>query len=83
MKIDSRLKNIQVNCYSGYKANERPINFTVRGRKLMVEEIIDRWYGINDKYFKVLANDHKVYLIKYNQDYDLWTLEKIFRLKSG
>jgi hypothetical protein len=83
MKIDSRLKVIQVDCYSGYKANERPINFTVRGRRLMVEEIIDRWYGINHSYFKILANDQKIYFIKYDQDEDLWTLEKITDSKIG
>jgi len=83
MKIDSRLKAIHVSCYSGYKANERPLDFTVRGRKLMVEEIIDQWYGINDDYFKVLANDNKVYLIKYNRNEDLWTLEKIVGLQSS
>lgn len=83
MKIDSRLKVIHVSCYSGYKTNERPLDFTVRGRKLMVEEIIDQWYGINDDYFKVLANDNKVYLIKYNRNEDLWTLEKIVGLKSS
>ncbi len=82
MKIDSRLKVIQVSCYSGYKANERPINLTVRGRKLLVEEIIDRWYGVDHSYFKILANDQKIYLIRYNQDEDLWTLEKIMGLKT-
>jgi hypothetical protein len=83
MKIDSRLKVIQVHCYSGYKTDERPINFTVRGRRLMVEEIIDRWYGINHSYFKILANDQKIYFIKYDQDEDLWTLEKITDSKIG
>ena len=83
MKIDSRLQVIHVSCYSGYKANERPLDFTVRGRKLLVEEIIDQWYGINDDYFKVLANDNKVYLIKYNRNEDLWTLEKIVGLKRS
>jgi hypothetical protein len=83
MKLDSRLKVINVTCYSGYKENERPLDFIVRGRKLMVEEIIDQWYGINDDYFKVLANDNKVYLIKYNRNEDLWTLEKIVGLKSS
>ena len=82
MKIDLRLKVIQVSCYSGYKANERPINFTVRGRNLLVEEIIDRWYGVNHNYFKILANDQKIYLIRYDQDEDLWTLEKIMGLKT-
>ena len=83
MKIDSRLKVIHVSCYSGYKANERPINFTVRGRKLIVEQILDRWYGVSSSYFKILADDQKIYLIKYDQDEDLWTLEKILGLKTG
>jgi len=82
MKIDSRLKVINVSCYSGYKANERPIDFTVRGRKLMVEEIMDRWYGVDHSYFKVLANDQKIYLIRYDQDEDLWTPEKIMDSKK-
>lgn len=83
MKIDSRLKVIHVSCYSGYKANERPINFTVRGRKLIVEQILDRWYGLTSSYFKILADDQKIYLIKYDQDEDLWTLEKILGLRTG
>jgi len=81
MKIDSRLKVIHVSCYSGYKANERPIDITVRGRKLRVEEIVDRWYGVDHSYFKILANDQKIYLIRYDQDEDLWTLEKIMDSK--
>ncbi|MBW2339012.1 MAG: hypothetical protein JRF50_01495 [Deltaproteobacteria bacterium] len=74
---------MHVSCYSGYKADERPISFTLLGRELMVEEIIDRWYGPNNSFFKVLANDNKVYLIKHDQDEDQWTLEKIMGLKLG
>ena len=83
MKLDSRLKSIQVSCYSGYKANERPMQFTFRGRTLMVHEILDRWYGINHNYFKLLADDHKIYLIRYDRDDDLWSLEKILGLPRG
>lgn len=83
MKLDSRLKVIHVTCYSGYKANERPIHFTVRGRKLRVEKIIDRWYGTDHSYFKILANDQKVYVIRYDHDTDVWTLEKIMGLEMG
>ena len=78
MKIDSRLKIISVSCHSGYKVNEYPINFDIHGKRLEVEKIIDRWYGIGHSYFKVLADDHKVYIIKNDQFSDLWTLEKIF-----
>jgi hypothetical protein len=83
LKIDTRLKVIHVSCYSGYRADERPVNFSLRGRKLVVEEIIDRWYGPHNSFFKVLADDKRVYLIKYDQDDDLWTLEKIMGLKLG
>ncbi|MBW1690948.1 MAG: hypothetical protein DRG87_03200 [Deltaproteobacteria bacterium] len=83
MKLDYRLKAIQVSCYSGYKANERPINFTFRGRTLIVHEVLDQWYGINHSYFKVLADDSKIYLIGYDHDDDLWTLEKILGSQRG
>jgi hypothetical protein len=83
MEIDSRLKVIQVSCYAGYKGNERPASFTLRERRLTVEKIIDRWYGMDHSYFKVLANDQRVYLIKYDQDADVWTLERIMGLKRG
>jgi hypothetical protein len=83
MKLDSRLKTIQVSCYSGYKANERPTQFTFRSRKLRVLELLDSWYGINHSYFKVLADDNKAYLIRYDHDNDRWTMEKILGLQRG
>ena len=83
MNIDSRMKLINVMCYSGYKADERPIKFTLRKRTLFVEETIDRWYGPNNNYFKVLANDKNIYIIRYDRDRDLWTLEKIINPKHG
>jgi len=49
----------------------------------MVHEVIDQWYGINHSYFKVLADDKKIYLIGYEQDNDLWTLEKILGSQRG
>lgn len=77
MKIDSRLKFLNVTCYSGYKSDERPVKFTLRNRTLMVEQIIDRWYGPNNSYYKILADDKKIYLIKQDREDGLWTVEKI------
>ena len=83
MKIDSRLKEISVSCYSGYKANERPVSFTFREHKLTIERIVDRWYGTGgDNFFKILAGDKKFYLLKYNQDNDLWSMEKVYGCKQ-
>ena len=77
MSGDSLPKKIEVGAYSGYKANERPLYFVLDGRKLEVRNIIDRWYGVEHDYYKVLAHDGKVYLLRWHRTLDLWFLEKI------
>ncbi len=68
---------IQVTAYSGYRANERPIGFILNKRKFDVVNIIDRWYEMEYDYYKVLADDYKIYLLKWHHTDDLWFLEKI------
>ena len=71
---------LKVECYSGYKADEKPVSFLLSGRKLMVEKIIDRWRSPEFEYFKVQADDGKGYLLRNDQRNDEWALEKIFEL---
>lgn len=73
---------IEVAAYSGYKANERPLHFTLGANRLGVVEVLDRWYGEEHDYFKVLADDGKVYLIRWHRLPDLWFLVKILE-KAG
>lgn len=68
---------IEVVAYSGYKANERPLHFVLERKRLGVVDVLDRWYGIEHDYFKVLADDGKVYLICWNRILDLWCVVKI------
>jgi hypothetical protein len=70
-------EEITVMAYSGYKANERPLSFEVEGRKHTVTGIADRWYGEDDDYFKVAADDGKVYIIKWNRPMDRWFLVRV------
>ena len=70
-------QKIEVMAYSGYKANERPLSFVLDSRKLEVIHIMDRWYGEEHDYFKVLADDGKVYLLRWHRTLDSWFLEKI------
>ncbi len=70
-------ESIHVECYSGRKADERPVSFCVGGEKRVVERVIDRWAGEDHDYFKLLADDRKVYLIRYDRSHDFWTLEKV------
>ena len=55
---------LRVECYSGGKADERPIRFFLGDRVLLVEEVLDRWYGPSDLFFKVRADDGNVYVLK-------------------
>ena len=70
-------KKIEVMAYSGYRANERPLYLVLDEQRLEVKDTLDTWYGVEHDYFKVLAEDGKVYLIKWHRSLDLWFLEKI------
>lgn len=65
---------IQVRCYSGHKADERPVSFRIGGAERTVEDIIDQWCGEDHTYFKVLTDDHKVYLLRLDREADSWSL---------
>ena len=71
---------VEVQCYSGYKADDRPVSFLLDGRKLMVEKVIDQWRGPECEYFKVLADDGKGYLLTRNHEHGEWALEKVLAL---
>jgi len=77
MSKDSLPKKIEVVAYSGYKANERPLYFIMDHQRLEVQNVIDRWYGVEHDYFKVIADDGRVYLLKWHRTLDLWFLERI------
>ena len=65
---------ISVKCYSGYKANERPVSFNLGDKSFKVEKIIDKWYGVEYTYFKLLADDANIYILKYDEHDDQWEL---------
>ena len=35
---------LRVECYSGRKADERPVRFQLGERGYLVEEVLDQWY---------------------------------------
>lgn len=69
---------VRVECYSGYKGDERPVRFQVRERTFIVEELLDRWYGPEEAYFKVKADDGNTYILRQSR-MDVWTLEAFRR----
>ena len=66
---------IRVECYAGQKADERPIKFWMGETVLFIESIEDQWYGPDDVYFRVKADDGNIYVLGHNDKTDHWTLE--------
>jgi hypothetical protein len=67
--------NIKVECYSGFKADERPLSFIIDDKRLKVEKIIDQWRTPECDCFKVLADDGQAYLLKHDLRNDIWATE--------
>jgi len=84
LNTDKTFEPVQVDCYSGYKANEHPIAFDFQGRWWEIAEILDRWYegGICARapiinYFKVRAASaarEKSFILRYSADTDTWAV---------
>jgi len=72
---------VRVQCYSSRKADERPVRFELGDRTYQVVEVVDQWYGPEDTYFKVRADDGNLYVLRHRPAADEWTLEA-FRRES-
>ncbi len=66
---------VAVECYAGYKADERPQQFTIRGRQFEVVEVLDRWYDPEAVFFRVRADDGNLYILRHDERVGDWTLE--------
>ena len=61
---------LKVECYSGFKAHERPVRLTMTGcesRTYKVMETMDQWYGVYYQCFKVRADDVNIYILRHAQ----------------
>ena len=65
---------LKVTTYSGYKADERPVSFTLGERTFRVRELLDSWQGEDHTYFKLTADDGNLYIIRHDRTADTWEL---------
>jgi hypothetical protein len=65
---------VKVECYSGYKADERPRCVLLGEQTLNVEEVEDRWYSPGATYFRVRAENGERYVLRRQDAQDVWTL---------
>jgi hypothetical protein len=54
---------LKVDCYSGRMADERPVRFRLEDCQYTVEEVLDHWYGPQDAFYKVRADDGNLYIL--------------------
>ena len=75
-------EQVSVECYSGFKADERPVAFAFQGRRWEIAEILDRWYEGGLKagspqanYFKVRTTEGTLFLLRYLSLFDSWSVK--------
>jgi hypothetical protein len=68
---------IHVDDHFGYRTDERLRRFTL-DEVYEIAAVLDQWYEPSVDYFKVQSNEGKVYLLRYNEPEDEWTLQSGF-----
>lgn len=69
------MSDVSVECYAGYRADERPRRFTLRGRAYYVQNLDGQWYSPGATYFRVRAEDGNFYVLRHDEAQDCWTLD--------
>ncbi|MEE9219275.1 MAG: hypothetical protein V3U98_09440 [Acidobacteriota bacterium] len=68
---------LRVECRAGFKADETPVRITLNERCLEIVEVRDRWYDPEADYFKLLAEDGCLYLLRHDRSSDAWSLRYV------
>src|SRR6267378_3940622 len=65
---------ISVECYSGYKADERPLRLNLTNGRREIVAIEDRWYSPGATYFRVRLDDGDRYVLRHEEAQDVWSI---------
>lgn len=65
---------VRVECYSGYKADERPVRIVLETQTLEITDVEDRWYSPGATYFRVLTKSGDHYVLRRDDAQNAWTL---------
>ena len=73
-KVNDKLLEIHVECYSGYMAEETPRRLLLGRRRVEVMEVLDRWLAPDHRYFKIEGDDGGVYILRHDVAAHRWKL---------
>ena len=69
------MNEVRVECYSGQRADERPLRLFIGEHAYTVERLEDKWYSPEATFFRVLASDGNLYVLRHDERADRWSIE--------
>ncbi len=72
---------MQVEATEGAAGEKLPVRFTLGQQDYQVTDVLDQWYNPRETFYKVLANDGSLYILRHTPQppEDHWTLESFRR----
>lgn len=64
--------SIEVECYSGYRAEERPVRLRIDGRGVDVRLVLRQWREPDGDGFEVECDDGLRYLLRRDRTSGMW-----------
>jgi len=65
---------VKVESYSDAKGQESPSRFLLGTRAILVEAVVDRWYGEQACYYRIQGDDQNSYILKGPLEDGSWEL---------
>lgn len=69
------MKPVEVECYAGYRADERPVRLRLGEQSFEVAEVEDRWYSPGETFFRVRLANGDMYVLRHVEAQNTWSIE--------
>jgi hypothetical protein len=73
---------IRVDRCAGYRGDQEPVAFWLGEHRLTVRDVVDRWLALEQRWFKVDANDGNVYVVRPDELGGEWEIVAYTRPNS-
>jgi hypothetical protein len=74
---------LEVEATRNHDGESTPTAFKLGSRRLAVSDIVDRWLANDHSYFKVIADDGAVYILRHNKLVQSWEMTLFSRHSTG
>lgn len=69
------MAELRVECYAGFKADERPFRFIWHGHPFEIIEVEDKWYSPGATFFRVLVVNGDRFVLRHEEPQDVWSVD--------